>query len=497
MDGLKAFGYICDNVPAWQEKLQTLAYNVNERHLEFTRLARMAGSDESLRRRRTGSTESLRPEDETPPLDASPDRSKLSSPPMRVEINPDAKRLFQEYRVQSKRKRPSASIVSNTGTNTSVPRSRMALIVYYDSAIQESFESMVRAIAAARNTLRKGKTAAGMRARMVGMAAEESPFEGNRTSFSLRNHKIPRLSFRGGAYQSQPFDQVDKELETAQTLCEIGAHQFLRDGTCQQELAGAQERLNGILQIAQEQRAVYEEEAKVEAAQETARDRNRPQLTNRVSAVGSGVPLVDGGMPAVDTGISDLLAVDEAYAGPASNAMDPAADSRAADPARSGIAVDSAAYGIAVDSAAASTTVNPTASSVTKNPLANSTAIDSHTALVAVDPTADSGIAIDPAYEGTAVDPSYGKAMRVVDPSAAMDSTLTVEPHHIAVDPSLAIDRGSPLAVDSSVKIDPVYSSEAKTAGYRYSTGPIEVDDRSDGDSCHIDLTAFRRTRGM
>ena len=143
------------------------------------------------------------------------------------------------------------------------------MIVYYDSAIQEGFEMLVRNVSSARNTLRKGKTAASFKARMASMGTDESPF-GGEGIIAIRNPRIPPLPrSRNGPYATEnhvddSFDLIDKDLETAQSLCEVGAHQFLRDGNCIDEILGTKERLENCLRLAGHQVAVRQLEQKQE-----------------------------------------------------------------------------------------------------------------------------------------------------------------------------------------------------------------------------------------
>lgn len=278
MDGLQSFSSLAESLPQWTQKLETLTAQVSERHAEFAALSRAsAGSISSLRRTKTDSNESLRPNDAgndppTPSAAMPTIADPTTTPAARVEINTDSRRLFHNYRIQAKRKRNSASIASAM-SGTQRLRTRVSLIVYYDSAIQEKFEWLVRKIASARNNLRKGKTSASFQARLSGMNMEESPFDGNQTAVSMRNPNLARLPrpqgrFSISGYTPEAFDQADKELEAAQTFCEIGAHQFLRDGTCSDELSGTRERFDALLKIAVEQKFILEALGKEKAETE-------------------------------------------------------------------------------------------------------------------------------------------------------------------------------------------------------------------------------------
>ena len=299
MEAFESFNTFAEKVPNWIDRLETLSQQVSERHAEFTRLSRSSvGSIGSIRRKKTGSTESLRPTDD---IEKTPTTSQPpTSPPTRVDINPDNKRLFQDFREQARRKRRSGSVLSATSGPQRF-RARMSLIVYYDSAIQEGFEWLVRNISGARNTLRKGKTTASFKARLTSLGMEESPFIGDRSGLSLRNPKLPRLPRAGrfmtdGSLILEAFDTIDKELEAAQSLCEVGAHQFLRDGDCNDELSGAHERFRNCLRTAKEQVEELRFEAEKQKAEEVEREMeklHREQVAKEVAA--SKPPEIEAG----------------------------------------------------------------------------------------------------------------------------------------------------------------------------------------------------------
>lgn len=93
----------------------------------------------------------------------------------------------------------------------------------------------------------------------------------------------PKLTSRGAPNSTArpdplaAFDHADKCLEMAQSLCEVAAHQFLRDGDCRAELEGTRLRFEGCLRVAEqevarlrqeEDDAVHEDEEKEEEKEE-------------------------------------------------------------------------------------------------------------------------------------------------------------------------------------------------------------------------------------
>lgn len=145
----------------------------------------------------------------------------------------------------------------------------MSIIVYYDSAIQEGFEMLVRDISGARNNLRRGRSAAGLQARRASLGAQKTPFAGGDDSTRYNPYAPTLLRVQNGhrdaeGYACEAFDQADQDLEAAQSLCEVGAYQFLRDGKCDEEISGTQERFENCLRLAEQQATSLLAEARKE-----------------------------------------------------------------------------------------------------------------------------------------------------------------------------------------------------------------------------------------
>jgi hypothetical protein len=135
------------------------------------------------------------------------------------------------------------------------------IIVYYDSAVQETFEALVRGIGSARNNVRKAK----MNRRMKNWA----PLTGSEDDGEIlrTRYLIPRTTSRSGGDKTI-YDTVDAALEAAQAMCETGAHQFLRDGDCRKEVEVAKEKLGEVQVVAAEElEKAQEEERKSEEAE--------------------------------------------------------------------------------------------------------------------------------------------------------------------------------------------------------------------------------------
>jgi len=141
------------------------------------------------------------------------------------------------------------------------------IIVYYDSEVQKAFETLVRNIGTGRNLLRKGKMAARIEALAEATTANEGDEDddhdpvlsklGYRPRNGLPTFRTARIggmgmrNFSDGSASSEQFDVADKALEKAQNMCERGAHQFLRDGSCQTELDDIKEHLDEVFKLSE------------------------------------------------------------------------------------------------------------------------------------------------------------------------------------------------------------------------------------------------------
>jgi hypothetical protein len=148
-------------------------------------------------------------------------------------------------------------------------------IVYYDSSVQGFFDELVRFVSSSRNLMRKAKMAARV-AQIKKLAEQDVSEDGNNDDAlpSLRYMSSRRFGpmsiARPGAGDQPPdvYDNLDKGLEFVQSLCEHGAHQFLRDGDCNDEISKVQKRLAEVLEMAKtEMERVQREEP--ELAKET------------------------------------------------------------------------------------------------------------------------------------------------------------------------------------------------------------------------------------
>jgi hypothetical protein len=257
---LKCFTYLVENVPLWIRSLEELEKKIKDRHNEVARVPVPV----SQKVRKTGSNESIRPGEV----------AAIRSPAMEITSAPQADDIVHAQTTQqillTKRKRKTASLLTSVSTPNKY-RSRDTIIVYYDSAVQEAFERLVRNIGMGRNHIRKARMSARMEAltsasmedgdemlRLPSRSARSvaSSGYGHTLAVGLRSAHGPALrpdpaadgSFSGA---KDACTLADQSLDRAQNACEHGAHQFLRDGDCAEETLSAKQSFEEVVKISQ------------------------------------------------------------------------------------------------------------------------------------------------------------------------------------------------------------------------------------------------------
>jgi hypothetical protein len=266
MDPLECFISITDNLPSWIIKLNDYTA---EREKEFaTEFCKPIQNKPA--RSRHGSIQSIRDDDE----DTSP-------PGPATDLNPPQ---YAPLDVTNKDVFATASRLGASGPRKF--RNKNMVVVWYNSTIQEGFESLVGNIASARNNLRKGKMSSVMikgfhlpslRAAQTSSTSNTT----NSTNSKIRMPVRPSAMWRmGGASEETAFDKADKELETAQNLCEAVAHKFLRGDDCQPELESIRKCFKVTLEIGNAERKRLEKKAKAERekVENTSKQETTPSL---------------------------------------------------------------------------------------------------------------------------------------------------------------------------------------------------------------------------
>ena len=261
MGTTESLRFVVENSPAWIDRLDELTAQIATRQLELSELA-----SRPLKQRHA-STESLRP------------KANLDDVETRLEQhNPELVRQAREHQArQLRRKRKTGSIASN-GSGASTYRTRSMIIVYYDSAVQEAFEMIVRSIGTARNNIRKGK----MAAKLKQMTAVVDDMDSDPDSVDNFRAKIAytRTTKPKGAAAQNVYEQIDLGLDFAQAQCERAAHQFLRDGDCAEEILLIRNKALEITSLAAEElERDAENERKLVEAEEKKRKKKAEEET--------------------------------------------------------------------------------------------------------------------------------------------------------------------------------------------------------------------------
>lgn len=289
---IDALKNITTNIPNWLTRLDDLAGQIEKRQVELAAITPEKNAEtRSLRNK--GSQESLKPKDdgpsnipetvETPTNEHFGDTLMPSTPSQEIQklrLSPSSPgpgalpasqkppprdvtaAAHSRARAQVKKRVRSASVVSadNNGA-TPAYRTRTMIIVYYDSYVQGFFDDLVRFVSSSRNLMRKAKMAAKVAQikKMAETNVSDDDDEDNLPSLRYMSTRrfgpmasISRPGFGPPGANDQPdvYDSLDKGLEFVQSTCEHGAHQFLRDADCNDEIKKIQNRLLEVIDMA-------------------------------------------------------------------------------------------------------------------------------------------------------------------------------------------------------------------------------------------------------
>ena len=303
VDLLASFRHLDENVPEWLTKLDALAARVKEQHGRFSRLTQF--TEVKLTRKRHDSTESLRPAREDAAESKTEMAAIITEEPVSTNHSQTPHPPTHGNAVivrESPKRKFTPSLANASGPQRY--RTRSMVVVYYDQTIQDEFGQLVRNISGARNRLHKGKTNSSYKARMASLGMEENPFASG-GEFSLLNPEMMRPRFPQSRPGSGPvpfvpnsasaFEQADKDLETAQGLCEVAAHQFLRDGDCMDEVEQTRKLFKHILEVAKQEvgKLEREEEQENQATRELPNSPSELAIGNEKVKTTSGIPMVN------------------------------------------------------------------------------------------------------------------------------------------------------------------------------------------------------------
>ncbi|KAI9852131.1 MAG: hypothetical protein M1838_001755 [Thelocarpon superellum] len=253
MDSQASLSFITENCPAWIARLDDLTGQIASRQAELAEL-----SAARPLKPKHGSTESLRPKDSDERMGGqSQNHHNTAMEPSAASAGAARQHQAQQLR----RKRKTASLASASGSPSY--RTRSMIIVYYDSAVQEAFEMIVRNIGTARNNIRKGKMAAAMQ-KMTAMVEDHG--SGTDPTSDLRSKlSYARTTRSRGGEEKTVYDHIDAGLDFSQAQCERAAHQFLRDGDCAPEILSIRDKMGEIFALATKEMKRLKMEAAVQA----------------------------------------------------------------------------------------------------------------------------------------------------------------------------------------------------------------------------------------
>lgn len=277
IDALQSFIHLNDSVPSWLSNLDQLFASVTDHNARFLELARFSTR---LLPNKNASTESLR----EGPVQQYAVQGHTAAKANDLYVPPNSVHQCLPHASRARNAPINVNLRKRKGSNASVIsgqpryRTKSMVVVYYDSAVQESFESLFRSIASARNNLRKGKTSASFKARIASLCTGEAS---NLAAGELSNLNPKTMKAALGRRTLGPefgaddkllaFDEADKDLEVTQNLCEVAAHQCLRDGDCRLEIEAMRKRFENCRIIAKrEVERLKEEEAREQEEKEVA-----------------------------------------------------------------------------------------------------------------------------------------------------------------------------------------------------------------------------------
>ncbi len=277
MEPIESFTYLVDNIPQWLTKVEDLNTRCDEQYDRFYKLTKH-GEVKLTRKKKNDSTESLRPKDTTTVPFLQIDDTKGPTPVLGVTSNgvpvskpkphSDAAAHLPSSASRTLKRKPTSALSAVSGKDGY--RTKSMIVVYYDSAIQEGFESIVKQISNARNSVRKGRTTATFQTRMASMGL---PSVNSDTSPSAK-FMMPSIGrTKESAADKQKFkvyDESDRHLEEAQNLSERAAHQFLRDGDCIIEIEAIKKRIRTVQHLATKELERLKKESEVSSEEPEA-----------------------------------------------------------------------------------------------------------------------------------------------------------------------------------------------------------------------------------
>ena len=256
MDTVECFSSLSESIPPWIERVSDLVSHTTAKHAEFvaeySKLTATGKRPTSSSSRKSKNSSLHTHRDGHPPGNTdSTSPLQQDQPDHEPVIDPLTALRLQRYYQSSSRRNVGAAAPPRSPNNPHGPsgRNRRHLVVRYDSHAQAALEGLVRDIGGARNNIRKGRMNHMMKYGF-GMNSTISPSRKDPTKPVCRASRASLSTMPphpSSAGRATPFDNIDKLLESAQSLCETAAYQFLRNGDCSSELNQTKGQLSSVL----------------------------------------------------------------------------------------------------------------------------------------------------------------------------------------------------------------------------------------------------------
>lgn len=260
---MEALQVLVNHIPMWQGRMDGLNKKIGERQQELAAWQLKAPSalvSRSLKNEVPSENEAERepgrlaaPMVLHPSKDSSPNASGVGRKPHLLgdripSENPDAIPQTNDE---------TADYTIDTASQPTISKSKPCTHVYYDSFVQIFFDDLVRFISSCRNDMRKAK----MDAKVAEIKRMAEIDMGGDPAFD----ELPVLRYMTARRFHAPsegprfndprdiFNIIDGHLEAIQDVCENGAHRFLRDGRCGDELTRIESRMRQLLEAAKDE----------------------------------------------------------------------------------------------------------------------------------------------------------------------------------------------------------------------------------------------------
>ncbi|OAL45214.1 hypothetical protein IQ07DRAFT_591561 [Pyrenochaeta sp. DS3sAY3a] len=249
----QSFTFLQDGIPQWLQDIARVESKITAMQNHVTKVA---VSLSPFGNKKSGSVESIKPERLNAIAEETPPSNGAQTDPL------------------GNRKRKTLSALSGRASGPLRYRPKQMVVMDYDGDVQKSFESLVRAIGAGRNMLRKAKMEAKMSqlAALAGGSSDDDDDDDDDVDDLEEENVVAKIGYRprmssmrartaaqrshgsgthrGSSTPVELFDTTDKTLEDAQGLCEKAAHLTLRDGDCRKELESVRKGLEHVLTTA-------------------------------------------------------------------------------------------------------------------------------------------------------------------------------------------------------------------------------------------------------